>query len=69
MLFDNYLDITSKVVNDVLINQNIYITQADLDRIKKIPGVKFDLPLADQTYLAFFGLAFAWLAKLKQGRA
>lgn len=56
MLFDNYQDITSKVINDKLISQKITITQADLDLIKKIPGVKFNLPLTNETYTAFCGL-------------
>jgi hypothetical protein len=56
VLFDNYQDITSKVINDKLVNQKITITQADLDAIKKITGVKFNLPLTSETYAAFSGL-------------
>lgn len=37
-------------------NQKVSITQADLDIIKNIPGVRYDLPLTDQTYPAFSGL-------------
>jgi len=39
-----------------LVNQQVSITQKDLDRLKSIPGVKFDLPINDQTYLSYIGL-------------
>jgi len=44
------------VINGLLLNQQVSITQEDLDKILKIPGVKFDLPLTDQTFPAYFGL-------------
>lgn len=55
-LYDNYDEITSERLNKLLSNQGISITQDDLNKIKKIPGVKFDLPLSDQTYRALVGL-------------
>jgi len=55
-LFDNYEDITSEVINKLLVNRQISITQDELDKIKNIPSVKFDLPLNDVTYRAFASL-------------
>jgi hypothetical protein len=56
MLFDSYKDVTSEVINKLLLKQGVSITQDELDKIKKIPGVKFDLPITDQTYSSFIGL-------------
>lgn len=66
VLFDNYLDITSKVINYILANQKVSITQADLDIIKNIPGVRYDLPLTDQTYPAFSGLVGRFGTKFRK---
>lgn len=55
-LYVNYDEITSKKLNKLLSNQGISITQDDLNKLKKIPGVKFDLPLNDQTYRALVAL-------------
>ena len=55
-LHDNYRNITSETLNKVLANQGVSITQEELDKLKYLPGVKFDLPLNDQTYRAFVGL-------------
>lgn len=55
-LYDNYRDITCETLNRLLANQGVSITQAELDRLKDIPGVKFDLPINDQTYPALVGL-------------
>ncbi len=55
-LFDKYEDITSEVMNKVLVNQQVSITQTELEKLKSIPGVKFDLPLNDDTVRAFIGL-------------
>ena len=55
-LYDNYENITSEVINKLLINQQVSISQAELDKLKSIPGVKFDLPLNDETFRAFIGL-------------
>lgn len=56
MLYDSYGSITSEVLNRLLVNQQVSITQEELERLKVIPGVKFDLPLTDVTFHAFVGL-------------
>lgn len=48
--------ITSEVINSVLLNQNVSITQKDLDDLLSLPKVNFDLPITDQTYPALVGL-------------
>ena len=53
MLYYNYEDITVEVLNKVVSNQKVLITESELERLKKIPGVKFDLPLNDETYPSF----------------
>jgi hypothetical protein len=40
----------------LLANQQVSITQSELEQLIKIPKVKFDLPLNDQTYPSFVGL-------------
>lgn len=40
----------------MLISQGVSITQEELDQLKAIPGVKFDLPFNDQTYPTFANL-------------
>lgn len=40
----------------MLVNQQVSITQKDLDRLKAIPGVIFDLPINDQTSPSYTGL-------------
>jgi hypothetical protein len=55
-LFDSYNEITSEVINKILVNQKVFIIQEELDRLKGIPGVKFDLPLNDETSRAFIAL-------------
>ena len=47
---------TSEIVNSVLLNQNISITQKELDNLLALPKVNFDLPITDQTYPALLGL-------------
>lgn len=47
---------TSEVVNSVLFNQNVYITQKELDNLLSLPKVNFDLPITNQTYPALLGL-------------
>lgn len=54
--FDNYDDITSEVLNNLLKNQQVSITEEELARLKTISGVRFDLPLNDQTYPSYVGL-------------
>jgi len=53
MVYDDFNKITSEVINKVLITQGVSITQTELDKLKTIPGVKFDLPFNDQTYPSF----------------
>ena len=55
-LYDNYKDITSEVINKILINQQVFISPEELDKLKGIPGVKFDLPFNDETLRAFISL-------------
>lgn len=52
----DFKDITADVLNKLLKNQKVYITEAELTRLKAIPGVRFGLPLNDQTSSAFEGL-------------
>lgn len=55
-LFDGYEGITSEVINKILINQQVFITQEELGKLKGIPGVKFYLPLNQETMGAFIAL-------------
>lgn len=48
--------ITSQVMNSVLLNQKVSITQQELDELLSLPKVNFDLPLSDNTYPALLGL-------------
>jgi hypothetical protein len=50
------VEITSDVVNKILANQQVSISQEDLDKLKGISGVKFDLPLNDETFFEFVNL-------------
>lgn len=47
---------TSEVINSVLLNQNVSITQKELHDLLSLASVNFDLPITDQTYPALFGL-------------
>jgi len=40
----------------MLLNQGVSITYSEVEKLKNIPGVKFDLPINDQTYPSFVGL-------------
>lgn len=55
-IYDKYEDITSETLNKLVTNQGISISQDELDILKSIPGVKFDLPLNDQTKHALVAL-------------
>lgn len=55
-LFNSYEEITSEVINKILVNQQVYISPEELDKLKGIAGVKFDLPLNDETTRAFIAL-------------
>lgn len=54
--FKDSKDITADVLNKLLKNQGVCITEAELTRIKSIPGVRFNLPLNDQTSHVFEAL-------------
>lgn len=43
-------------MNKLVANQGVSITQDTLNKIIAIPGVKFDLPITDQTIPALVGL-------------
>lgn len=49
-------NITSDTLNNLLVNQGVTITENQLEELKNIPGVKFDLPLNNETYEALAGL-------------
>ena len=53
---NNHNRITSEVINKVLANQGVSITQKELDVLLNIKGVTFDLPFDSQTFPALFGL-------------
>lgn len=55
-LYNNFTEITTEVLNKLLENQGVSITQSEFELLIKIPGVKFDLPLNYQTYPSFVGL-------------
>ena len=40
----------------MLLNQGVSITQSELEKLKNISGVMFDLPINDQTYPSLAGL-------------
>lgn len=47
---------TSEVINSVLLNQKVSISQEKLDVLLSLPSVNFDLPITDQTYPALLAL-------------
>uniref|UniRef100_UPI0030E5B51E hypothetical protein n=1 Tax=Dematophora necatrix TaxID=2751867 RepID=UPI0030E5B51E len=47
---------TSEVINSLLLNQKVYISQKELDVLLSLPSVTFDLPITDQTYPALLVL-------------
>lgn len=53
---DDYNKITADYINKLVANQGVSLTQIELDKLKEIPGVTFDLPLNDQTIEAFESL-------------
>jgi hypothetical protein len=48
--------ITSEVINSVLLNQKVSITQKELDELLNLPSVKFDLPITDLVYPSLLAL-------------
>lgn len=55
-VYEEFQDINCDRLNKLLANQGVSITQDMLNKLINIPGVKFDLPLNDQTYLGLEGL-------------
>ena len=47
---------TSEVINSVLLNQKVSITQKELETLLALPSVNFDLPITDQTNPALIAL-------------
>lgn len=46
----------SEVINSVLVNQKVAITQKELDKLINLPSVKFDLPITNETYPSLLAL-------------
>nr|QYB19877.1 GIY-YIG endonuclease [Monilinia laxa]QYB20043.1 LAGLIDADG endonuclease [Monilinia laxa]QYB20139.1 GIY-YIG endonuclease [Monilinia laxa]QYB20205.1 GIY-YIG endonuclease [Monilinia laxa]QYB20290.1 GIY-YIG endonuclease [Monilinia laxa] len=55
-LYDDYKNITSDILNKLVVNQDVSITQHILDKLITIPSVKFYLPITDQTIPGLVGL-------------
>lgn len=53
LVLDDYNLITASYINELVSNQGVSITESELDKLKDVPGVKFDLPLNDQTLKLF----------------
>jgi len=47
---------TSEIINNVLLNQKVSISQKKLDKLLNLSKVKFDLPITKETYPALFAL-------------
>lgn len=47
---------TSDIINNVLLNQKVSISQEELDKLLNISKVKFDLPISKETYPALLAL-------------
>ena len=56
IVYKDFKDITADVLNNLLKNQKVFITEAELAILKNIPSVRFKLPLNDQTRPSFEGL-------------
>lgn len=46
----------SEVINSVLLNQKVAISQKELDELLSLPSVKYDLPFSDETYPSLLAL-------------
>jgi hypothetical protein len=53
---NNHSHITSEVINKVLTNKGVSITQKELNILLNIKGVTFDLPFNSKTFPALYGL-------------
>ena len=47
---------TSEIINNVLLNQKVSISQEELDKLLNLPKVKFNLPITKETYPALLAL-------------
>lgn len=52
----SYLEVTKEEINKLLENQGVSISDEELEKLKRVPGLKFDLPINDQTKGAFGSL-------------
>lgn len=52
----SYRDVTKEEINKLLENQGVSISEEELKKLKSISGVRFDLPINDQTKGAFGSL-------------
>jgi GIY-YIG catalytic domain len=48
--------VNSEVINSVLLNQKVAISQKELDKLLNLPSVKFDLPITDETHPSLLAL-------------
>lgn len=56
ILYKNFKEITSSLINRLLVNQNVSISQNELNILINLPKVKFTLPFNDSTYHSFITL-------------
>jgi len=47
---------TNKIINNVLLNQKVSITQEELNKLLNLSKIKFDLPITKETYSALLAL-------------
>jgi hypothetical protein len=47
---------SSEVINSVLLNQKVAISQKELDDLLSLPNVKFELPFTDETHSSYLAL-------------
>jgi len=52
----NTISNTNGITNGVLVNQKVIISQKELDQLLKLPSVKFDLPITNETYPSLLAL-------------
>lgn len=55
-VYEDFKNINCDILNKLLANQGVSITQDMLNKLINIPCVKFDLPLNDETYPGLEGL-------------
>nr|YP_010710778.1 hypothetical protein P2Z26_mgp38 [Gonatophragmium mori]WCZ71142.1 hypothetical protein [Gonatophragmium mori] len=67
VLHNDLASVTNEDINKLVINQEVFITKDELDNIKNLPIVKFDLPLNDNDYKLYNNLIGT--SKTKSGKA